>query len=136
MIKLIFSIIIAAGAAFFVVDRGPALISDIRAQISGLTSQVTDLLPGGDPYVLGKEEGTKLKSDQSYIDQIDISLIPGAQELVQKIKSGEVSEALLGDLANIYWPVAALKSGIIDISAENREKFRLGIIDGYFNKTY
>ena len=136
MVKLIFSIIIAAGAAFFVVDRGPALISDIRAQISGLTSQVTDLLPGGDPYVLGKEEGAKLKSDQSYIDQIDISLIPGAQELVQKIKSGEVSESLLGDLANIYWPVAALKSGIIDISAENREKFRLGVIDGYFNKTY
>jgi hypothetical protein len=129
MVKLIFSIIIAAGAAFFVVDRGPALISDIRAQ-------VTDLLPGGDPYALGKEEGAKLKSDQSYIDQIDISLIPGAQELVQKIKSGEVSEALLGDLANIYWPVAALKSGIIDISAENREKFRLGVIDGYFNKTY
>ena len=136
MIKLIFSIIIAAGAAFFVVDRGPALISDIRAQISGLTSQVTDLLPGGDPYALGKEEGAKLKSDQSYIDQIDISLIPGAQELVQKIKSGEVSESLLGDLANIYWPVAALKSGIIDISAENREKFRLGVIDGYFSKTY
>ena len=136
MIKLIFSIIIAAGAAFFVVDRGPALISDIRAQISGLTSQVTDLLPGGDPYTLGKEEGAKLKSDQSYIDQIDISLIPGAQDLVQKIKSGEVSESLLGDLANIYWPVAALKSGIIDISAENREKFRLGVIDGYFNKTY
>jgi hypothetical protein len=94
------------------------------------------LLPGGDPYALGKEEGAKLKSDQSYIDQIDISLIPGAQDLVQRIKNGDVSEALLGDLANIYWPVAALKSGIIDISAENREKFRLGVIDGYFNKTY
>jgi hypothetical protein len=136
--KVIAAIIAGVLAIGFLFTQGASLVTDVRTQISeqisGLTSQVTDLLPGGDPYALGLDEGTKFRTDTSYIDQLDIGVIPGASEFVQSFKDGTITESLVGDFANLYWPVAALKSGIVDISAENRAEFRRGVIEAYFDK--
>lgn len=136
--KIVIAALAAVLALGFLFTQGAALVSNvgtqISEQISGLTSQVTDLLPGGDPYALGLDEGTKFKADSGYIEQLDIGLIPGASEFVQSFKDGTITESLVGDFANLYWPVAALKSGIVDISAENRAEFRRGVIEAYFDK--
>ena len=129
--KLI-AILIAAGAIFIVSGQGVNIVSEIRSQITSLTNQATDLLPGGDPYQLGIDEGARIRSDSSYIDQLDIAILPGASGLVNNLKSGLVDEVLLGKIADIYWPVAAVKKGILNIGAENRAEFRRGLIEGYF----
>jgi hypothetical protein len=114
------------------VSSGASLISDLRGQVSGLTSQVKELLPGGDAYSLGLAEGEKILNSASYLDQIDIGALPGASELIASIKSGQITRERIADLANLYFPVAALKQGILDISSENRAEFVRGVLEGYF----
>ena len=45
---------------------------------------------------------------------------------------GQATRERITQIANIYFPVAALKKGILDISADNRADFVRGVIDGYF----
>jgi len=131
--KLIIAIV-AAGSILVFSGLGTNLVSEIRNQVTSITNQATDLLPGGDPYQLGVDEGTKIRSDASYVDQLDIGILPGASELISNLKSGVIDEALVGKIADLYWPVAAVKSGILDIRAENRAEFRRGMLEGYFAK--
>jgi phosphosulfolactate synthase (CoM biosynthesis protein A) len=95
---------------------------------------LTDLLPAGDAYALGVDEGTKILENTDYVDQMNISVLPGATELINNLKSGQVTEERISQIANLYFPVAAVKAGILNISAENRAEFVRGMIDGYFPK--
>ena len=130
--KLLVGAIAALAGLVIALSSGASLISDLRGQVSGLTSQVKELLPGGDAYSLGLTEGEKILNSASYLDQLDIGALPGASELIASIKSGQITRERLADLANIYFPVAALKQGILDISAENRAEFVRGVLEGYY----
>jgi hypothetical protein len=130
--KILIAAVAAIAGLIFVVNQGSAFISDIRSQISGLPSQVTDLLPGGDARELGVAEGEKLLNNSSYLDEMNIALLPGASELIASIKNGQITQERITQLAELYFPVAALQAGILDISAENRAEFVKGVIEGYF----
>jgi hypothetical protein len=130
--KLITAAIAALAGLVFLVSQGSSLVSEVRSQISNLTSQAKDLLPGGDAYSLGVSEGKKMLENSGYLDQLNISLIPGAAELIASIKSGQITEERISEIAKIYFPVIAVQSGIFDISADNRAEFVRGVIDGYF----
>ncbi len=130
--KLLVGAIAALAGLVIALSSGASLISDLRGQVTGLTSQVKELLPGGDAYSLGLAEGEKILNSASYLDQLDIGALPGASELIASIKSGQITRERLADLANLYFPVAALKQGILDISAENRAEFVRGVLEGYF----
>lgn len=129
--------IIVAGVAIIsgiaiALTAGASFISDLRSQFSNVTSQVKEMLPGGDAYALGLAEGEKILNSAAYLDQINISLIPGAAELIESVKSGQATRERITQIANIYFPVAALREGIMDISAENRAEFVRGVIAGYY----
>ncbi len=129
--------IIAAGVAVIsgiaiALTAGASFISDLRSQFSNVTSQVKEMLPGGDAYALGLAEGEKILNSAAYLDQINISLIPGAAELIESVKSGQATRERITQIANIYFPVAALREGIMDISADNRAEFVRGVIAGYY----
>ena len=130
--KLLVGAIAALAGLVIALSSGASLISDLRGQVTGLTSQVKELLPGGDAYSLGLAEGEKILNSASYLDQLDIAALPGASELIASIKSGQITRERLADLANLYFPVAALKQGILDISAENRAEFVRGVLEGYY----
>ncbi len=130
--KLLVGAIAALAGLVIALSSGASLISDLRGQVSELTSQVKELLPGGDAYSLGLTEGEKILNSASYLDQLDIGALPGASELIASIKSGQITRERLADLANLYFPVAALKQGILDISAENRAEFVRGVLEGYY----
>ena len=130
--KIIAAVIVAIAGLVFLVSQGSSFISEIKTQVSGLTSQATDLLPDGDTYALGLAEGEKILENSSYLDQLNISLLPGAAELIASIKSGQITEERISEIAGLYFPVAAVKAGILDISAENKAEFIRGVLDGYF----
>ncbi len=109
-------------------------VSGLGSQVSKVTSQFTDLLPGGDAYALGVSEGKKILENTDYVDQMNIAVLPGATELFENLKSGQVTEDRISQIANLYFPVAAVKAGILNISAENRAEFVRGMLDGYFPK--
>lgn len=109
-------------------------VSGLGSQVSKVTSQFTDLLPGGDAYALGVSEGKKILENTDYVDQMNIAVLPGATELIENVKSGQVTEDRISQIANLYFPVAAVKAGILNISAENRAEFVRGMLDGYFPK--
>jgi hypothetical protein len=133
--KLIGIAIAAVVALFFLGSSASSIFSDIKAQVSGLTSGVTDLLPAGDAYGAGLAEGQKILENTDYLDQMNISLLPGASQLIQSIKNGQITEERITELANLYFPVAAVKAGIVNLSAENRAEFVRGVIEGYFPKS-
>ncbi len=132
--KIIVIAVLAIAGFVFLGDKGASLISDLRSQVSGISSQVTDLLPGGDAYALGVAEGEKILQNSDYLDQINISLLPGATELINSIKTGQITKARISEIANIYFPVAAVKAGILNLTSENRAEFVRGVVEGYFPK--
>jgi hypothetical protein len=67
--------------------------------------------PLGDAYALGVDEGTKILENTDYVDQMNISVLPGATELINNLKSGQVTEERISQIANLYFPVAAVKAG-------------------------
>lgn len=130
--KIIGIAIAAVVALFFLGSSASSIFSSIKDQVSGLTSEVTDLLPAGDAYGVGLEEGKKILENTDYLDQMNISLLPGASELIQSVKSGQITKERISEIANLYFPVAAVKAGIVNLSAENRAEFVRGMVDGYF----
>lgn len=130
--KLIGVAIAVVVALFFFGSSASSIFSDIKAQVTGLTSEVTDLLPAGDAYGVGLDEGKKILENTDYLDQMNIALLPGASELIQSVKSGQITEERISEIANLYFPVAAVKAGIVNLSAENRAEFVRGMVDGYF----
>ncbi len=70
--------------------------------------------------------------NSSYLDQLNISLIPGAAEIIASIKSGQITEERISEIAGLYFPVAAVQAGILDVSAENKAEFIRGVLEGYF----
>jgi hypothetical protein len=130
--KLIGIAIAAVVALFFLGSSASSIFTGIKDQLAGLTSEVTDLLPAGDAYGVGLEEGKKILENTDYLDQMNISLLPGASELIQSVKSGQITEERISEIANLYFPVAAVKAGIVNLSAENRAEFVRGMVDGYF----
>ena len=121
-------------ALFFLGSTAMNFVSGLGSQVSGVTSQLTDLLPGGDAYELGVTEGTKILENSDYVDQMNIAVLPGAAELIESLKSGQITEERISQIANLYFPVAAVKEGILDLSAENRAEFVRGMVEGYFKK--
>lgn len=130
--KIIAAVIAAIAGLVFLVSQGSSLFSELKTQVSGLTSQATDLLPDGDTYALGLAEGKKMLENSSYLDQLNISLIPGAAEIISSIKSGQITEERISEIAGLYFPVAAVQAGILDVSAENKAEFIRGVLEGYF----
>ncbi len=130
-------LVIAGISLAVVLSLGSAalnFVSGLGSQVSKVTSQFTDLLPGGDAYALGVSEGKKILENTDYVDQMNIAVLPGATELIENLKSGQVTEDRISQIANLYFPVAAVKAGILNISAENRAEFVRGMLDGYFPK--
>lgn len=109
--KLLAGAIAVIAGLVIALSSGASLISDLRGQVSGLTSQVKELLPGGDAYSLGLAEGEKILNSASYLDQIDIGALPGASELIASIKSGQITRERLADLANLYFPSGCAEAG-------------------------
>ena len=130
--KIIAAAVAVISGIAIALTAGTSFISDLRSQFSNVTSQVNEMLPGGDAYALGFAEGEKILNSAAYLDQINISLIPGAAELIESVKSGQATRERITQIANIYFPVAALREGILDISAENRAEFVRGVIAGYY----
>ncbi len=130
--KIIAAIVAVISGIAIAMSAGASLLSDLRSQFSGVTSQVKEMLPGGDAYALGFAEGEKILKSAAYLDQMNIALIPGAAELIASVKSGQATRERITQIANIYFPVAALREGILDISAENRAEFVRGVIAGYY----
>ena len=129
-------VVIAASLAglLFLGSAAVNFVSGLGSQVSKVTSQFTDLLPGGDAYALGLEEGKKILENTDYVDQMNIAVLPGATELINNLKSGQVTEERISQIANLYFPVAAVKAGILNLSSENRAEFARGMIEGYFPK--
>ena len=129
-------VVIAASLAglLFLGSAAVNFVSGLGSQVSKVTSQFTDLLPGGDAYALGLEEGKKILENTDYVDQMNIAVLPGATELINNLKSGQVTEERISQIANLYFPVAAVKAGILNLSSENRAEFVRGMIEGYFPK--
>jgi hypothetical protein len=130
--KFIAALVAVIAGIAIAFNAGAGFVSDLRSQFSGVTSQVKEMLPGGDAYELGFAEGERILNSAAYLDQINISLIPGAAELIESVKSGQATRERITQIANIYFPVAALREGILDISAENRAEFVRGVIAGYY----
>ena len=51
---------------------------------------------------------------------------------IASIKSGQITEERISEIAGLYFPVAAVQAGILDISAENKAEFIRGVLEGYF----
>ncbi len=130
--KIIAAAVAVISGIAIALSAGVSFISDLRSQFSNVTSQVKEMLPGGDAYALGFAEGEKILNSATYLDQINISMIPGAAELIESVKSGQATRERITQIANIYFPVAALREGILDISTENRAEFVRGVIAGYY----
>ena len=101
---------------------------------STIKSAIVKVLPGSEAYKVGYEAGRNFKSNINYNDEFINQWMPESEEMFNQLgqTSGKMTKEMVGDLADAAWPLVALKVGIMENSAENREDFRRGMINGYF----
>jgi hypothetical protein len=122
------AVFVAAIAIFFVFQSQ----SDPAASIK---STVVKVLPGSEAYKVGYEAGRNFKSNVDYNDEFVNQWIPEGREMLDQLgqSSENMTEDMVGDLADAAWPLVAIEVGIMENSPENRADFRRGMINGYFS---
>jgi hypothetical protein len=99
-----------------------------------IKSAAVKVLPGSEAYKVGYEAGRNFKSNVNYNDEFINQWIPEGRELLDQLgqSSQNMTEDMVGDLADAAWPLVALEVGIMENSSKNRADFRRGMINGYF----
>jgi hypothetical protein len=101
---------------------------------ASIKSVAVKVLPGSKAYKVGYEAGRNFKSNVAYNDEFINQWIPEGREMLDQLgqSSQNMTEDMVGDLADAAWPLVALEVGIMENSPENRADFRRGMINGYF----
>jgi hypothetical protein len=99
-----------------------------------IKSAAVKVLPGSEAYKVGYEAGRNFKSNVNYNDEFINQWIPEGREMLDQLgqSSQNMTEDMVGDLADAAWPLVALEVGIMENSSKNRADFRRGMISGYF----
>jgi hypothetical protein len=99
-----------------------------------IKSAAVKVLPGSEAYKVGYEAGRNFKSKVNYNDEFINQWIPEGREMLDQLgqSSQNMTEDMVGDLADAAWPLVALEVGIMENSPKNRADFRRGMINGYF----
>ena len=121
------AVFVAVIALFFVFQAQSNPAASIK-------SAAVKVLPGSEAYKVGYEAGRNFKSNVNYNDEFINQWIPEGREMLDQLgqSSQNMTEDMVGDLADAAWPLVALKVGIMENSPENRADFRRGMINGYF----
>jgi hypothetical protein len=121
------AVFVAVIALFFVFQSQSNPAASIK-------SAAVKVLPGSEAYKVGYEAGRNFKSNVNYNDEFINQWIPEGREMLDQLgqSSQNMTEDMVGDLADAAWPLVALKVGIMENSPENRADFRRGMINGYF----
>lgn len=92
------------------------------------------MLPGSEAYKVGYETGRGFKSEIDYNDEFINQWGPEMRQMLDQLgqSSSNMTEDMIGNLADAYWTNAAFMAGIMENSPSNRADFRRGMIDGYF----
>lgn len=122
------AVIVGSLAVFFVIQSqsNPAKI---------IKSTVVKVLPGSEAYKVGYETGRNMKSEIDYNDEFINQWGPEMRTMLDQLgqSSDNMTQDMIGNLAEGIWPIAAFQAGIMENSAANVADFRRGMIDGYFN---
>ena len=120
--------VVGSLAVFFVIQSqsNPAKI---------IKSAVVRVLPGSEAYKVGYETGRNMKSEIDYNDEFINQWGPEMRTMLDQLgqSSDNMTQDMIGNLAEGIWPIAAFQAGIMENSAANVADFRRGMIDGYFN---
>jgi hypothetical protein len=122
------ALFVAAIALFFVFQTQSNPAASIK-------SAAVKVLPGSEAYKVGYEAGRNFKSNVNYNDEFIDQWIPEGRDMLDQLgqSSENMTEDMVGDLADAAWPLVAIEVGIMENSPENRADFRRGMIAGYFN---
>jgi hypothetical protein len=122
------AVFVGAAALFFVFQTQSNPAASIK-------SAAVKVLPGSEAYKVGYEAGRNFKSNVDYNDNFVNQWIPEGREMLDQLgqSSENMTEDMVGDLADAAWPLVAIEVGIMENSPENRADFRRGMIAGYFN---
>jgi hypothetical protein len=122
------AVLVGVTALFFVIQSEANPVASIK-------SAAIKILPGSEAYKVGYEAGRNFRSNVNYNDNFINQWIPEGREMLDQLgqSSENMTEDMIGDLADAAWPLVALEVGIMTNSSENRADFRRGMIDGYFN---
>jgi hypothetical protein len=121
------AVLLGALAIFFVFQTQSNPTSKIK-------SAAVNILPGSDAYKAGYNAGSTFRSNVDYnsefLKQWGSEVDAMLKELGQS--PDNMTEELLGQIADASWTSAALQAGIMENTPENRADYRRGMIDGYF----
>ena len=122
------AVVVGSLAVFFVIQSQSSPAKTIKAA-------AVKVLPGSEAYKVGYEAGQNFKSNVDYNDEFINQWGPEMRIMLDQLgqSSDNMTQDMVGDLAEAWWPLVALKVGIMENSAENIADFRRGMIDGYFN---
>jgi hypothetical protein len=120
-------VLVSALATFFIFQSQSNPASTIK-------SAAVKVLPGSEAYKVGYEAGRNFKSNVNYNDEFINQWGPEMRTMLDQLgqSSDNMTQDMVGDLAEAWWPLVALKVGIMENSVENVGDFRRGMIDGYF----
>ena len=124
-----FIAVIVGGLAIFFVFQSQ---SNPAASIK---SAAVKILPGSEAYKVGYETGSSFKSEINYNDAFINQWGPEMREMLDQLgqSSSNMTEDMIGNLADGVWVIAAFQAGIMENSPKNKADFRRGMIDGYFS---
>lgn len=125
--NLLIAVFVAVLALFFVFQSQSNPAASVKAA-------VVKVLPGSKAYKVGYEAGRSFKSEINYNDEFINQWIPEVREMLNQLgqSSENMTEEMVGDIADARWKKDALTAGITENSPKNRADFRRGMIDGYF----
>jgi hypothetical protein len=121
------AVFVAVIALFFVFQSQSNPAASIK-------SAAVKVLPGSEAYKVGYETGSSFRSEINYNDAFINQWGPEMREMLDQLgqSSSNMTEDMIGDLADGVWGIAAFQAGIMENSPSNRADFRRGMIDGYF----
>jgi hypothetical protein len=122
------AVIVGSLAVFFVIQSQSNPVKTIK-------SAAVKVLPGSEAYKVGYETGRNMKSEVDHNDEFINQWGPEMRTMLDQLgqSSDNMTQDMIGNLAEGIWPIAAFQAGIMENSAANVADFRRGMIDGYFN---
>ena len=125
--NLFIAVIVGGLAIFFVFQSQSNPAASIK-------SAAVKVLPGSEAYKVGYETGSSFRSEINYNDAFINQWGPEMREMLDQLgqSSSNMTEDMIGNLADGVWGIAAFQAGLMENSPSNRADFRRGMIDGYF----
>lgn len=125
--KFLVAAIVGGIAVFFVTQSNSSSVLSIK-------SQIVKVLPVSEAYKAGFEAGSTFRKKVNYNDEFINQWSPEMQNMLDQLgqSSANMTESMIGSLADATWVIAAFEAGIMENSAENQAEYKRGMIKGYF----